>query len=438
MWGVSEKNRTGRPFDVLLCSLPASETQEVTQKEEGEHRQRIQAGKTMKQNELHLSTRAVHSEGNEKRANRPVASPIYLSATFEAADVDEQIALEVDGDTFYTRYGNPTLTVVERTLAELEGKESALVFGSGMSAITTTLLAFLGQGDHAVFQREVYGGTFRFARELLPRFGVDVSWVDCTDTDGFRRALRDNTRLIYLESPTNPALKLGDLSAVAEIARSRGVKTFIDSTFATPFNTRPGDYGIDGVLHSTTKYFGGHSDLLGGGLAASREVVGKVRSYLKVLGGVLDPHAAYLLLRVIKTLGVRVEQHNRSALAVAGAFEGHGRVRRVFYPMLESHPQHELARRQMRGGGGVVSLELEGTLDTAKNFVNGLRLFRIAPSLGGVESLVSIPCLTSHAMLSPEERKQAGIGDSMVRLALGIENTEDLIADIENALASCA
>jgi cystathionine beta-lyase/cystathionine gamma-synthase len=192
------------------------------------------------------------------------------------------------------------------------------------------------------------------------------------------------------------------------------------------------------VLHSTTKYFGGHSDLLGGGLAASREVVGKVRSYLKVLGGVLDPHAAYLLLRGIKTLGVRVEQHNRSALAVAGAFEGHGRVRRVFYPMLESHPQHELARRQMRGGGGVVSLELEGTLDTAKNFVNGLRLFRIAPSLGGVESLVSIPCLTSHAMLSPEERKQAGIGDSMVRLALGIENTEDLIADIENALASCA
>ncbi|MFQ5947131.1 MAG: trans-sulfuration enzyme family protein, partial [Anaerolineae bacterium] len=313
----------------------------------------------MKQDELHLSTRAVHTEGNEKRTNRPVSSPIYLSATFEAADVDEQIGLEADGDTFYTRYGNPTLTVVERALAELEGAESALVFGSGMSAITTTLLTFLGKGDHAVFQREVYGGTFRFARELLPRFGVDVSWVNCTDTKGFRESIRDNTRVVYLESPTNPTLKLLDLAAVAETARSRGVMTFIDSTFATPFNTRPRDYGIDGILHSTTKYFGGHSDLLGGALAASQAVVKKVRSYLKVLGGILDPHAAYLLLRGIKTLGVRVEQHNRSALAVSRAFEAHPGVRRVFYPMLDSHPQHELARRQMRGGGGVVSLELD-------------------------------------------------------------------------------
>jgi len=389
----------------------------------------------MKRDELHLSTRAVHSELDEKRVNRPVASPIYLSATFEAADVEEQIRLEAEGDTFYTRYGNPTLTAVERTLAALEGTESALVFGSGMSAITTTLLSFLGNGDHAVFQREVYGGTFRFAREVLPRFGVEVSFVDCAETEGFRQALRDNTRLVYLESPTNPTLKLVDLSAVAAIARSRGVKTFIDSTFATPFNTRPGDYGIDGILHSATKYLGGHCDLLGGALAGSREIVRDVRSYLKVLGGILDPHAAYLLLRGIKTLGVRMDRHNRSALAVARAFGGHARVRSVFYPMLESHSQHELARRQMQGGGGVVSLELQGTLETAKRFVNRLELFRIAPSLGGVESLVSIPCLTSHAMLSREEREQAGIRDSLVRLALGIEDAEDLIADIANALA---
>ena len=390
----------------------------------------------MKKGDLHLSTRAIHSDVDAEKANRPVAPPIYLSATFGATDVDEQIAVEADGDMFYTRYGNPTLSLVERTLAGLEGAEAGLVFGSGMNAITTTLLSFLSAGDHAIFQREIYGGTFRFAREFLPRFGVDVSWVDCTDTAGFRNALRDNTRVLYLESPTNPSLRLLDLAGVAELARSRGVKTFIDSTFATPFNTQPCEYGIDGVLHSTTKYFGGHSDLLGGALMGSRDVVKKVKSSLKVLGGIMDPHAAYLLLRGIKTLGVRVEQHNRSGLAVARAFEGHTGVRSVFYPMLESHPQYELARKQMRGGGGVVSFELEGDLATAKKFVNALKLFHIAPSLGGVESLVSIPCLTSHAMLSAQERQDSGIGDSMVRLALGIEDTADLVADIEQALTA--
>ncbi|MGH9463869.1 MAG: trans-sulfuration enzyme family protein [Vicinamibacteria bacterium] len=388
----------------------------------------------MKRDELHLSTRAVNPRSHEKRTNRPVAQPIYLSATFEATDVDEQIRLEEEGDTFYTRYGNPTLTAAEEAVATLEGAESALVFGSGMAAITTTLLAFLEKGDHVVFQREVYGGTFRFARELLPRFGIDVSWVDCTDLDGMKRSFRDNTRVLYLESPTNPTLRLVDLEAVAEIARSKGVKTFIDSTFATPFNSRPVEHGIDGVLHSATKYFGGHADLLGGVLAGSREIVKHAKSNLKVLGGVMDPHGAYLLLRGTKTLAVRVDRQNHNALAVAQAFEGRSGVRRVFYPMLTSHPQHELARRQMEGGGGVVSLELEGTLETAKRFVNHLRLLHVAPSLGGVDSLVSIPCLTSHAMLSPEEREQAGIRDSLVRLALGIEDADDLIADIENAL----
>ncbi len=390
----------------------------------------------MKREELHLSTRAIHSEGTEPRSNRPVATPIHLSATFEAADVDQQIQIESTGDMFYTRYGNPTLSVAERTLAELEGAEAALVFGSGMGAITTTLLAVLSQGQHAIFQREIYGGTFRFAREFLPRYGVEVSWVDVTDTDGFQKAIQDNTRLIFLETPTNPTLKVLDLRAVADAARQRGVLTLVDGTFASPFNTRPLDYGIDGVLHSATKYLGGHSDLLGGVLASSRQLVEEVRSALKVLGGILDPHAGYLLLRGIKTLGVRIEQHNRNGLSVARHFEGHPKVRSVFYPMLPSHPQQDLARRQMRGGGGVVSLELNGTLETAKRFVDALELIRIAPSLGGVESLVSIPCLTSHAMLSPEEREKADIRDSLVRLALGIEDEEDLKADIERALAA--
>jgi cystathionine gamma-synthase len=389
----------------------------------------------MKKEEHQMATRAIHSDIGQKRTNRPVATPIHLSATFESTDYDQQIALEeAKADTFYMRYGNPTVSVAERSIADLEGAESATVFGSGMAAITTTLFAFLRQGDHAVFQREIYGGAYRFAREFLPKYGVDVSWVDVTDTAGFEKVIQGNTRLVYIESPTNPTLKLLDIDAVAKAAKNRGVLTFIDSTFATPFNTRPLDLGIDGVLHSVTKYLGGHSDLLGGALAGSKEVVETARDSLRVMGGILDPHAAYLLIRGIKTIGVRVEQHNRNGLALAQYLEEHPKVRRVYYPMLPSHPQHELAQRQMRGGGGVLSFEIEGTLETAKRFADALQLIRLAPSLGGVESLLSIPCLTSHAMLSPDERRKAGIADSLVRIAFGIEETEDLERDIDRAL----
>jgi cystathionine beta-lyase/cystathionine gamma-synthase len=393
----------------------------------------------MKRDSLNLSTKAIHSELGEKRTNRPIAPPIYLSATFESEDYDQQIHLEeTKADTFYTRYGNPTLSVAERSLAELEGAEAAAVFGSGMAAITTTLLAFVKQGDHVVFQREIYGGAYRFAREFLPRYGVEVSWVNVSDNNGFESAIRDDTRLFYLETPTNPTLKLLDIEAVTNLAAKHGILTFIDSTFATPFVTKPLEYGIDGVLHSATKYFGGHSDLLGGILAGSRKVVEQVKDSLRVLGGILDPHAAYLLIRGIKTVGVRMEQHNRNGLEISRFLEKHPRVRRVFYPHLPSHPQYQLARRQMRGGGGVLSFEIEGNLDTAKRFADALKLVRLAPSLGGIESLISIPCLTSHAMLSPEERERAGIRDSLVRLALGIEATEDLKADIDRALAASA
>jgi cystathionine gamma-synthase len=389
----------------------------------------------MKKDGLHMSTRAIHTDISEKRTNRPVATPIHLAATFESEDYNQQIFLEeTKADTFYMRYGNPTVSVAERTLADLEGAEAASVFGSGMAAITTTLFSFLSKGDHAVFQREIYGGAYRFAREFLPRWGVKVSWVDVTDTEGFEKAVEDDTRLLYVESPTNPTLKVLDLEAIVRIAKKRGVLTFIDSTFATPFNTRPVDYGIDGVIHSVTKYLGGHSDLLGGVLVGSSQVVEKVKDVHRVLGGVLNPHAAYLLIRGLKTIGVRVEQHNRNGLELARFLEKHPRVRQVCYPHLPSHPQHDLAKRQMRGGGGVVSFEIDGDLGTAKHFADALKLVRIAPSLGGVESLLSIPCLTSHAMLSPEEREKAGIQDSLVRVAFGIESSEDLMADIDQAL----
>jgi cystathionine beta-lyase/cystathionine gamma-synthase len=361
--------------------------------------------------------------------------PVHLSSTFESKDIDEQVELEErKADTFYTRYGNPTLSLAETVVAGLEGTESAAVFGSGMAAITTALLAHLKAGDHAVFQREIYGGVHRFANEILPGYGVSVGWFEADRLDGIEGALRDNTRLLYLESPTNPTLKLVDMERVSRIARARGIPTFIDSTFASPFNTRPHELGIDGVLHSATKYLGGHSDLLAGALAGSRALVDRVKSHLRVLGGILDPHAAYLLLRGMKTLELRVTRHNENAIEVARFLERHSRVRAVHYPMLESHPQHELARRQMKGGGGVLSFEVAGGLEEAKRFANALELVRVAPSLGSVESLLSIPCLTSHAMLSPEERRRAGIADGLVRLALGVESAEDLIQDLSRAL----
>jgi cystathionine beta-lyase/cystathionine gamma-synthase len=389
----------------------------------------------MKREDLSPLTRAVHGRGHFARSNQPVVPGIELSATFESTDIDEQVDLEErKADTFYTRYGNPTLTLAERVVADLEGAEAAGVFGSGMGAITTTLLAHLRAGDHALFQREIYGGAHRFANEILPRYGIEVGFVEATDPGSVKRGIRENTKIVYLESPTNPTLKLVDIREVAAIARGAGVLSFIDSTFATPFNTRPHELGVDGVLHSATKYFGGHSDLLAGVVAGSRELVERVKSYMRVLGGILDPHAAYLMIRGMKSLGLRVEQHNRNALAVARFLERHPRVRRVHYPMLESHPQFELARKQMRGGGGVLSFEVDGGLEEAKCFSNAVELFRVAPSLGSVESLLSIPCLTSHAMLSPDERRKAEIEDGLVRLAIGVESADDLIADLGRAL----
>ena len=384
---------------------------------------------------LKPATRAIHSGSAGPRRNRPVAPPLHLSATFEAKDVDEQAALEEDkADTFYTRYGNPTLTIAEETIAELEGCEAAAVFGSGMAAITTTLLSHLKAGDHAVFQREVYGGVHRFASELLPSYGVEVSWFQAEDPAGFEAVVRDDTRVVYLESPTNPTLKLVDIERVAAQARERGVVSMIDSTFATPLNTRPHELGVDAVLHSATKYLGGHSDLLAGAVAGTSELISRVKSTMRVLGGILDPHAAYLLLRGMKSVGLRVARHNENALAVARFLETHDKVRAVYYPMLPSHAQHELAQRQMKGGGGVLSFEVAGGLEGAKRFANGVELVRVAPSLGGVESLLSIPCLTSHAMLSPEQRAEAGIADGLVRLALGTEEPEDLLDDVTRAL----
>jgi cystathionine beta-lyase/cystathionine gamma-synthase len=366
-----------------------------------------------------------------------MAQPIYQTSTFQVTDSEQQLRA-TDTDMFYTRYGNPTHTAVETRIAELEGTDAALLFASGMNAITTSILALVKSGDHVVAQRDIYGGVTKFLSTWLPKLGVETTFVDTTDYDQHVRAILPNTKLLYLESPTNPTLRVVDLHKAAAIARDHQLITLIDSTFATPINQRPAEFGIDLVLHSGTKYFGGHTDLICGAAAGRRDLIDEIHHTRTTLGGTMDPHAAYLLLRGIKTLAVRVERQNESALRIAEFLALHSKVRSVNYPFLHGHPQRALAMEQMKGGGGVLSFEVDGTGEDAKRLSESLHLFTLAPSLGGVESLVSIPVLTSHAMISAEHRQKMGVTEQLVRLSVGIENADDLIADLEQALAVIA
>jgi cystathionine gamma-synthase len=389
----------------------------------------------MKRHRFHPDTESVRGgDGLEKR-NAPVVPPIYQTSTFQVVDSEEQVRV-ADTDMFYTRYGNPTHTTVENAIAELEGTDSALLFASGMNAITTSILALVKSGDHIVAQRDLYGGATKFLSMWLPKLDIETTFVDTTDYDQYARAIRPNTKLLYLETPTNPTLRVVDLRKAVALARERGLMTLVDSTFATPINTRPAEFGIDVVLHSGTKYLGGHADLTCGVAAGRRDLIAKIRETRITLGGVMDPHAAFLLLRGIKTLAVRVDRQNESALQIAEFLSRHSKVRSVNYPFLQGHPQRSLAMEQMKGGGGMLSFEVEGTGDDAKRLSEALRLFTLATSLGGVESLVSIPVITSHAMISPEHRQKMGVTEQLIRLSVGIENTDDLIADLEQALAA--
>ncbi len=388
----------------------------------------------MNKRQFQRETEAIHGGENLDKRNAPLAQPIYQTSTFQVTDSDEQVRA-THTDMFYTRYGNPTHTAAERRIAELESAETALLFASGMNAITTSIFALVKAGDHIVAQRDLYGGVTNFLSRWLPKFGVETTFVDTTDYEQHVRAIRPNTKLLYLESPTNPTLRVVDLRKTAAIAREHGIISALDGTFGTPINQRPAEYGIDLVLHSGTKYFGGHTDLICGIAAGRKAVIDTIHAARTTLGGVMDPHAAFMLLRGIKTLAVRVKQQNESALRIAEFLAAHPKVRSVNYPFLKDHPQHALATAQMQGGGGVLSFEVEGTGEDAKRVSEALRLFTLAPSLGGVESLVSIPVLTSHATISPEHRKKMGVTEQMVRLSVGIEHADDLIADIERALA---
>lgn len=379
-------------------------------------------------------TEAIHGGASLDKRNAPMEEPIYQTSTFQVTDSDEQVRA-TNTDMFYTRYGNPTHTAVEKRIAELEGADAALLFASGMNAITTSLMALLKAGDHIVAQRDIYGGVTKFLSFWLPKMGIETTFVDTIDYDQHVRAIRPNTKLLYLESPTNPTLRVIDLRKTAAIARDHGLISAIDGTFGTPINQRPVEYGIDLVLHSGTKYFGGHTDLICGVATGRKDLIDIIRGTRTTLGGVMDPHAAFMLLRGIKTLAVRVERQNESALRIAEFLSAHPKVRSVNYPFLNGHPQRSLATEQMKGGGGVLSFEVEGTGEDAKRVSEALQLFILAPSLGGAESLVSIPVLTSHAMISAEHRKQIGVTEQLVRLSVGVEHVDDLIADIDHALS---
>jgi len=387
----------------------------------------------MKEHKHHPETEAVRGGTDLRKKNGPLTTPIYQTSTFEVTDSEQQLRA-TSTDMFYTRYGNPTHTVAEKAIAELEGTDSALLFASGMGAITTSILALLKSGDHIVAQRDIYGGATKFLSQWLPRLGIETSFVDTTEYDQHARAIRPNTRLLYLESPTNPILRVVDLRRVTALAQQHNLITFIDSTFATPINQRPADFGIDLVMHSGTKYFAGHGDLICGIVAGRRDLIEKIHESRTTLGGTMDPHAAWLLLRGIKTLAVRVQRQNDNALRVAQFLTQHSKVRRVHYPFVEGHPQRALAMEQMHGGGGVLSFEVDGTGEDAKRLSEALHLFTLAPSLGGVDSLVTIPVLTSHAMISAEQRQKMGVTEQLIRLSVGIENADDLIADLEQAL----
>jgi cystathionine gamma-synthase len=388
----------------------------------------------MKKHEFHRETEAVRGGTSLTKKNGPLTPPIYQTSTFEGVDMQEQVRA-IPTDSFYTRYGNPTLTAAESAIAELEGTNAALVFASGMAAITTSIMALVKAGDHIVAQRDIYGGTIRFLAQWLPKLGVETTFVDTNDIEQHERAIRPNTKILYIESPTNPTVRVVDLEKIAALAQKRGLVSMIDSTFATPINCRPAEWGIDLVLHSGTKYFGGHSDIICGIAAGRRDLIEPIHRSRTILGGCMDPHAAFLLLRGIRTLAIRVERQNESALKIAEFLSRHPKVKRAYYPMLKEHPDYATAKRQMTGAGGMVSFEVEGSGADACRVAEALSLFSLAPSLGGVDSLVTIPVMTSHYQIDPQMLKKMGVTEQMVRLSVGIEHVEDLIADLEKGLA---
>ena len=383
----------------------------------------------MTRNPHRLETKLIHAGEPEPRIEGAVSIPIFQSAMFEYGDEADYHSLK------YIRLNNtPNHIALHEKLAALENAEAALVTASGMAAISTALLTVLAAGDHLLIQDSLYGGTHDFVTKDLRAFGIDYSFINGDDPESWNRQIRTNTKAIYLETITNPLLHIPDIKAAAQFAKANRLVSLIDNTFASPVNFRPAEWGIDLSLHSCTKYLNGHSDIVAGAVIGGSELVDKVKHRLDHLGGSLDPHAAFLLHRGMKTLAVRMNQHNDSARQIARFLEGHDAVEKVNYPGLERHPRHTRARELFNGFGGVISFELKGSVEVAQRFMDRTTLPISAPSLGGVETLMTRPSRTSHSGMSPADRQRLGISDRLVRLSVGIEATEDLIQDFAGAL----
>jgi methionine-gamma-lyase len=385
---------------------------------------------------LRPQTRAIHAgEPPRHGVGAPVTSAIVRSSTFTLAS-SQELKLWAEGKShafMYTRDGNPTLAMAAKKIAALEGAEDAVVTSSGMAAISSTLLTFLGNGDELISTSQVYGGAYRLMRDIFPRFGITVHHVE-SSLDGLEKLVTTKTKCLYVETPTNPTLYLVDLRKAAAFARKHHLISIVDNTFATPILQNPIEYGFDLVLHSVTKGLSGHSDLLGGVVAGKAEYVAGVRHMVSCFGGCMDPEVAFLLMRGMKTLGVRLARQCETALRVAKFLEKHPKVARVHYPGLKSHPDHHLAKKQMRGFGSMLAFDLKGGLPAARKFCDRAKLFLLAASLGGVESLIILPIYGSHFNMSKDELRRAGVEPGTVRVSIGLEDAQDLIDDLQQAL----
>ncbi len=382
-------------------------------------------------------TKAIHAGEPERHGvGAPVGTPIIRTSTFTFSSTEE-MKRWAEGKSkayIYTRYGNPTLAVAEGKIAALEGSEAAMVTASGMAAISSALLGALKAGDELIATRQLYGGTYRLMRDVLPDLGIRVHHVEA-DLAGIETLVNSRTRVLYVETPTNPTLRIVDLKKAIAFAKKHNLISIIDNTFASPILQKPIELGFDMVVHSATKYMGGHSDIIAGAAAGSQKWMDRIRHMVIALGGSMDPDAAYYLIRGLKTLELRVKKQCENAMAVAKFLEKHPKVARVHYPGLPSHPDHKLAKRQMRGFGAMLAFDMKGGLAAARRFCDRVRLFLLAASLGGVESLVILPIYTSHYNMSAEELACVGVTPGTVRVSVGLENPEDLIADLKQALA---
>jgi methionine-gamma-lyase len=387
--------------------------------------------------EKSFDTLAVHA-GEDLTQNRGAVSvPVYNASVFAFSDADEGAAIhnyEKEG-YFYGRLGNPTQTALEKAVAELEAAEAAYAMASGMAAVSAAILSTVKTGDHIVAPNSMYSTTTLFLREIEEKFGIETSFVDATNAENYSEAIKENTKLFWLETPSNPLLKISDIEEIAKIAKSKNIISVIDNTFATPFNQRPFELGVELIIHSATKYLGGHSDLTAGLIVGKSEFVEQSRHTIgKLYGGNIAPQVAWLVLRGIKTLGVRMERHNKNASAIANMLAEHPRVKAVYYPGLSNHQNHETAKKQMKGFGGMIAFDV-GCVEAGKSLVNNVKVCTLATSLGGVETIIQHSASMTHAVLSREERLEAGVTDGLIRLSVGIEDETDLIKDLEQALS---